>query len=125
MSLELIRLKAKQLEEKMRNELDRLGVGSKLNTLQAQDTRAEMQRYLDSAIQVGNSSQRDLAALLAERDGYIQSWHADKDFSVTRFDPECFQVDLGGPVGDFSGAHVETGSVPRTFDVESVEAAFG
>ena len=63
--------------EKMRNELDRLGVGSKLNTLQAQDTRAEMQRYLDSAIQTGNSSQRDLAALLAERDGYIQSWHAD------------------------------------------------
>jgi membrane fusion protein, hemolysin D len=63
--------------EKMRNELDRLGVGSKLNTLQAQDTRAEMQRYLDSAIQVGNSSQRDLGALLAERDGYIQSWHAD------------------------------------------------
>lgn len=33
--------------EKMRNELDRLGVGSKLNTLQAQDTRAEMQRFLD------------------------------------------------------------------------------
>ena len=31
----------------MRNELDRLGVGSKLNTLQAQDTRAEMQRNLD------------------------------------------------------------------------------
>jgi hemolysin D len=63
--------------EKMRNELDRLGVGSKLNTLQAQDTRAEMQRYLDSAIQTGNSSQRDLGALLAERDGYMQSWHAD------------------------------------------------
>jgi HlyD family secretion protein len=63
--------------EKMRNELDRLGVGSKLNTLQAQDTRAEMQRYLNSAIQTGNSSQRDLAALIAERDGYMQSWHAD------------------------------------------------
>jgi HlyD family secretion protein len=63
--------------EKMRNELDRLGVGSKLNTLQAQDTRAEMQRFLDSAIQTGNSSQRDLAALIAERDGYMQSWHAD------------------------------------------------
>jgi hemolysin D len=63
--------------EKMRNELDRLGVGSKLNTLQAQDSRAEMQRNLDSAIQTNNSAQRDLAALIAERDGYIQSWHAD------------------------------------------------
>lgn len=29
------------------------------------------------AIQIGNSSQRDLAALIAERDGYVQSWHAD------------------------------------------------
>lgn len=63
--------------EKMRNELDRLGVGSKLNTLQAQDTRAEMQRNLDSVIQTANGAQRDLAALIAERDGYMQSWHAD------------------------------------------------
>ena len=63
--------------EKMRNELDRLGVGSKLNTLQAQDSRAEMQRFLDSAIQISNSAQRDLAAEIAERDGYVQSWHAD------------------------------------------------
>jgi HlyD family secretion protein len=63
--------------EKMRNELDRLGVGSKLNTLQAQDSRAEMQRNLDSVIQTANGAQRDLAALIDERNGYIQSWHAD------------------------------------------------
>ena len=63
--------------EKMRNELDKLGVGSKLNTLSAQDTRAEMQRYVDGSIQAGNGAQRDLAALIAERNGYIQSWHAD------------------------------------------------
>ncbi len=63
--------------EKMRSELDKLGVGSRLNTLSAQDTRAEMQRNLDSSIQAGNGAQRDLAALIAERNGYIQSWHAD------------------------------------------------
>jgi HlyD family secretion protein len=63
--------------EKMRNELDRLGVGSKLNTLQAQDSRAEMQRFLDSAFSTASSGQRDLAALVAEREGYSQSWHAD------------------------------------------------
>jgi HlyD family secretion protein len=63
--------------EKMRNELDRLGVGSKLNTLQAQDSRAEMQRFLDSAEQAGNGAQRDLGAMIAEKNGYIQSWHAD------------------------------------------------
>ncbi len=63
--------------EKMRNELDRLGVGSKLNTLSAQDTRAEMQRNLDSVEQAGNGSQRDLAAMIAERNGYIQNWHSE------------------------------------------------
>ncbi len=63
--------------EKMRVELDRQGVGTKLNTLSAQDTRAEMQRFLQSAEQAGNGTQRDLAAMIAERNGYIQSWHAD------------------------------------------------
>jgi len=63
--------------EKMRTELDRLGVGSKLNTLAAMDTRAEMQRFLESAEQIGNGAQRDLGAMIAERNGYIQSWHAD------------------------------------------------
>jgi hemolysin D len=63
--------------EKMRNQLDKLGVGSKLNTLTAQDTRAEMQRFRDAAEQTGNGAQRDLGALIAERNGYIQSWHAD------------------------------------------------
>ncbi|MSO99597.1 MAG: HlyD family type I secretion periplasmic adaptor subunit [Acetobacteraceae bacterium] len=63
--------------EKMRMELDRLGVGSKINTLSAMDTRAEMQRNLDSVEQVGYGAQRDLGALMAERNGYIQGWHAD------------------------------------------------
>jgi hemolysin D len=63
--------------EKMRMELDRLGVGSKLNTLAAMDTRAEMQRNLESVQQVGNGAQRDLAAMIAERNGYIQSWHGE------------------------------------------------
>ena len=63
--------------EKMRMELDRLGVGSRINTLSAMDTRAEMQRNLDSVEQAGLGAQRDLAALIAERNGYIQNWHAD------------------------------------------------
>ena len=71
------RLNVAQNLEKMRTELDRLGVGSRLNTLSAMDTRAEMQRNLDSATQQASGAQRDLAALLAERNGYIQSWHAE------------------------------------------------
>jgi HlyD family secretion protein len=64
--------------EKMRRDLERLQVGSKLNTLAAVDTRAEMERNMHAAEETAASSQRDLAALIAERDGYAKSWHADE-----------------------------------------------
>ena len=67
---------AKELEQ-MRKELQNLNVGSKINTLAAMDSRAEMQRNAESAEQAVIGTQRDLAALKAERDGYVQSWHAD------------------------------------------------
>jgi len=67
---------AKTLEQ-MRKELEKLNVGSKLNTLSAMDTRAEMQRNLDSAEQVAAGAVRDFSAMIAERNGYVQSWHAD------------------------------------------------
>ena len=63
--------------EQMRRDLDKLQVGSKLNTLAAMDNRAEMERNLHSSEQIAVSAQRDLAAMVAERDGYVQSWHAD------------------------------------------------
>jgi HlyD family secretion protein len=63
--------------ETMRRDLERLQVGSKLNTLAAMDNRAEMDRSLRGAVESVSSSQRDVAALAAERDGYVQSWHAD------------------------------------------------
>jgi hemolysin D len=63
--------------EGMRRELERLQVGSKLNTLSAADNRVEMERNLHNAEETSNSAQRDLAAMVAERDGYVQSWHAD------------------------------------------------
>ncbi|MEJ0018146.1 MAG: HlyD family type I secretion periplasmic adaptor subunit [Acetobacteraceae bacterium] len=63
--------------EQMRRDLERLQVGSKLNTLAATDNRTEMERYLRSSEETSSSLQRDLAAMMAERDGYVQSWHAD------------------------------------------------
>jgi HlyD family secretion protein len=63
--------------EKMRRDLEHLQVGSKLNTLAAMDNRVEMERNLRSAEETAASGQRDLAALVAERNGYVQSWHAD------------------------------------------------
>jgi HlyD family secretion protein len=41
------------------------------------DNRAEMQRSLDGAREQATGAQRDLAALIAERNGFVQSWHAD------------------------------------------------
>ncbi|WP_428488204.1 HlyD family type I secretion periplasmic adaptor subunit [Rhodopila sp.] len=67
---------AKTLEQ-MRRDLEHMNVGSKLNTLSAMDSRAEMQRNLDAARETSAGAQRDLAALIAERNGYVQSWHAD------------------------------------------------
>jgi hemolysin D len=63
--------------EKMRRDLERMQVGSKLNTLAAMDNRAEMERNLRDMEQAAIGSQRDLAAMIAERDGFVQSWRAD------------------------------------------------
>lgn len=60
--------------EEMRNELERLQVGSKLNTLSAKDTRLEVQRGLQDALNTAESGRRDLAGAVADRDGYLQGW---------------------------------------------------
>jgi len=63
--------------EQMRRQLEKLQVGSRLNTLAATDNREEMERNLNNAQETAASMTRDLAAEVAERDGYVQSWHAD------------------------------------------------
>jgi len=67
---------AKSLED-MRIQLEKLNVGSKLNTLSAKDSRAEMTGNLADARHQAAGAQRDLAALIAERNGFVQSWHSD------------------------------------------------
>jgi HlyD family secretion protein len=71
------RLQVAESVEKMRRELEKLQVGSRLNTLAAMDSRAEMARNLAAAQEQATGAQRDLAALLAERDSYVQNWHAE------------------------------------------------
>jgi hemolysin D len=63
--------------EGMRKELEKLEVGSKLNSLAATDNRLEMARGLEGATETTESSKRDLAALVAERDAYQQNWRAE------------------------------------------------
>ena len=63
--------------EVMRKELERLQVGSRLNSLAATDSRLEMTRGLENATETAESAKRDIAALVAERDAYQQNWRAE------------------------------------------------
>ena len=71
------RLVVAQKVEGMRKELERLQVGSQLNTLAATDNRVEMARDLESTRAILAGAQRDLAAEITERDGYVQSFRND------------------------------------------------
>jgi HlyD family secretion protein len=63
--------------EGLRKELERLQVGARLNTLQAEDYRAEMQRSLDNALQTITNAQGNMEAMRAQRDAFVQQWYAD------------------------------------------------
>jgi len=71
------RLQIAQTVEGKRRELERLQVGSQLNTLAAQDNRMQIASSLEDAKKTLQSSQRDLAAMVAERNDFAHQWHAD------------------------------------------------
>ncbi len=71
------RLGLAQTVEQMRSQLESRQVGSKLNTIAAMDSRTEMARALANAEQTAEGARRNLAAMTADRDGYIQGWQAD------------------------------------------------
>ena len=60
--------------EAMRAELEKLQVGSKLNTLSAQDSLIQVQSGLKNAQNTAEAGRRDLAAAVAERESYKQNW---------------------------------------------------
>lgn len=70
------RLIVAQDVEAMRKSLEKLQVGSRLNSLAATDTRLEVARGLSTAIETGETAKRDMNAMMAERDGYVQNWRA-------------------------------------------------
>jgi hemolysin D len=71
------RLGVAQNIEDMRNRLEKLEAGSKLNSLLAKDSRVEMERALASAEQMAQAARRDQEALTAEREAYIGGWRAE------------------------------------------------
>ena len=70
------RLLVAQDLEAMRKRLEALQVGSRFNSLIATDSRLEIGRSLSTAINTGEAARAELAAMTAERDGYIQNWRA-------------------------------------------------
>jgi HlyD family secretion protein len=71
------RLNVAQNLEGMRKELQRLQVGSRIDTLSAEDNRAEMARNLANAQQTADNAKNNVAAMVATRDAFIQQWEAD------------------------------------------------
>ncbi len=62
--------------EQMRQELQKLQVGSKLNSMAATDTRLDISRNLAISEASAEGSKRDLEAMVAERDAYENTWRA-------------------------------------------------
>ncbi|MEW6633941.1 MAG: HlyD family type I secretion periplasmic adaptor subunit [Pseudomonadota bacterium] len=69
--------------EQMRKQLEAREVGSRLNTLIAEDNRAEMSRALTNAEQTAEAARRQQAAVAADRDSYIQGWRAEVSQSLS------------------------------------------
>jgi HlyD family secretion protein len=63
--------------EEMRKQLEERQVGSRLNTLLAEDNSAEMSRALGNAVQTAEAARRQQAAVAADRAGYVQGWRAE------------------------------------------------
>ncbi len=77
------RLAVARQVEGMRVELERQAVGSRLNTFQAQLDRNEAGRLLDAARSQAISGQREMEAMMAERDGYVQQTRNDSSQQLT------------------------------------------
>jgi HlyD family secretion protein len=70
------RLLVAQDVETMRKSLEQLKISSHLTSLIARDTKLEIARNLSTAISTGETSKSELAAMVAERDAYMQNWRA-------------------------------------------------
>lgn len=69
--------------ERMRSELQRQQVGSRVNLLAAQDNRLEVSRGMSSAEETANSARRDLAAMRAERAAFLENWQTQLSQALT------------------------------------------
>ncbi|SNT17349.1 MULTISPECIES: HlyD family type I secretion periplasmic adaptor subunit [unclassified Azospirillum] len=78
--------------EKMRSELARKEVGSRLNVLVAQDNKAEIARNLSNSEQQIVTARHELQSLGAEREAYMQEWNSSVSQELVSRRTELQQV---------------------------------
>jgi membrane fusion protein, hemolysin D len=71
------RLTVMQTIEGMRKNLQQLQLSSRLSLLLATDNRLEIERNLSIANETAKAGTADVAAMIAEREAYIQNWRAE------------------------------------------------
>jgi hemolysin D len=76
-------LRAAQAKEGIRRQLEKLQLGSKLNTLDAGAQRADVTRSLQAAFAANAAAKSDLEALISERDGYVQQTRSQTSEQLT------------------------------------------
>jgi HlyD family secretion protein len=77
------RLAVAQNVESMRKRLEEMQFGSRLNLLGAIDNRLEIERNLSNARKTGETAKTDLAAMMAERDAFVQNWRVQAAQALT------------------------------------------
>jgi HlyD family secretion protein len=109
------RLEVAKVVEAKRRELERLQVGSQLNTLEAVDNRMSLQTQLDQARNALNGATSDLAAMIRERDGFVQQDHADTSQTLTQE-----QLKLADADGSFTKAKLNRRLVELRADQDAI-----
>jgi HlyD family secretion protein len=109
------RLEVAKIVEAKRRELEKLQVGSQLNTLSALDSRLEIQRGLDEARNTLDSATSDLNAMIRERDGYIAQDRADTSQTLTQE-----QLKLADAEGSFQKAKLNRKLVELRADQDAI-----
>ncbi|MBV9537776.1 MAG: HlyD family type I secretion periplasmic adaptor subunit, partial [Acidisphaera sp.] len=77
------RLEVARILEEKRRELEKLNVGSQINTLAAMDARLDQERNLQESQHMVASASSDLLAMTQERDGFVHQWRADLEQQLT------------------------------------------
>ena len=93
--------------EQKRRELEKLGWGSQLNRLQAQDQSLEIKRSLDNAQQTARTAAGDLAAMKAESQGDERDWQAKISQDLTDASRKLVDAQASAEKSDLRNRMVE------------------